>query len=161
MAQWAMSLAGAAAVAFAGLMVVQRSLYASAICLLLVLLQAGVFFFFSGAPLLAFLQVMISAGAVMVLVVVTIVAAPVPVEERWSSLSLPWPLAAAGLLLPLVELLLLVRGAPSGGPLGDSWAIESRLGKLLFGSYGAATEAVTLLLFVAALAIVEDRREAK
>ena len=158
-----MCLSGAAAVVFAVLMVVQRSLYASAVCLLAVLLQTAVLFFFFGAPLLAFLQVMIYAGAVMVLVVVTIMAAPGPLAkgERWGALSIPWPLAAAGLLLPVLELLILVlRAGLAPGPagaVGGAALAQSGIGQALFEPYAVATEAVGLLLFLSALAVLKPR----
>lgn len=156
MAPLALYLCGAAAVAFAVLMVLQRSLYLSAICLLAVLLQAAALFFIAGAPLLAFLQIMIYAGAVMVLIVVTIMAAPSPEEpaaSRFARLSLPWPLAAAGLVLPLVEVfLLLSRGGAAAVPARGA-SVELSLGPVLFGPFAVATEAVTLLMFLSALAL--------
>jgi len=160
MAQWAIGLSAVAAVVFAVLMVAQRSLYASAVCLLAVLLQTAVFFFFFGAPMLAFLQVMIYAGAVMVLVVVTIMASPGPVvkDERWGELSIAWPVAAAGLLLPVLELIALVmRSGLPGGLVGGGALAQYRIGTVLFGPYAVATEAVGLLLFLSALAIVRPR----
>lgn len=152
-----MLFAGAAAAFFAVLMTLQRSLYASAVCLLLVLLQAAVLFFLSGAPLLAFLQIMIYAGAVMVLVVVTIMAAPSTLikGERWSELTMPRWLSVAGIVLTLIEVLVLVGrqgslGLRAGGPA------EALIGKVLFEPYAAATEAVTLLLFLSALAVLRS-----
>lgn len=158
MAHWAMSLAGLTAVVFAGLMVFQRSLYSSAICLLVVLFQVAVFFFFSGAPLLAFLQIMIYAGAVMILVVVMIMAAPAPRSAAGSQLSLPLPLIAAGLMVPLVEAAIMIsRGSPPAGGPGGALAIEAMLGPVLFKPYAAATESVTLLMFLAGLALVNKK----
>ncbi len=159
MMHWAVPLAGALAVIFTALMVFQRSLYKGAVCLLVVLLQAAVIFYFSGAPLLAFLQVMIYAGAVMVLIVVAVMAAPFsPAEPSWNRLSLPWPLAAAGLLLPVVEAVWLsykngAAAAPSAAVAPGAQAI----GAILFGPYAAATEAVTLLMLLSALAVVGKR----
>jgi len=148
-------LAGAIAVIFAVLMILQRSLYAAALCLLVVLLQASVIFYFSGSPLLAFLQIMIYAGAVMVLVVVTIMAAPSPSDKLWNDLSIPKPLAIAGLLLPLIEAGIIASrgGFSSQTPELVSQAQEG-MGKVLFGPYAIATEAAALLLFLSALAMI-------
>lgn len=152
-------LAGATAVVFAVLMILSRSLYASAMCLMVVLIQASVLFYFSGSPMMGFLQIMIYAGAVMVLVVVTIMAAPAKVERRWGALSLPKPLAVGGLLLPVVEVLLMMsRADPAGAAVGASGA-QDALGAVLFGPYAIATEAVGLLLFVSALAMVDGQKE--
>lgn len=155
MAPWALCVSGAAAVVFAAMMVLQRSLYAAAICLLAVLLQTAAFFFFSGAPLLAFLQIMIYAGAIMVLIVVTIMAAPAPAEHRFARLSAPWPLAAAGLMLPIAVVgAFLARKPLAPGGLGAAQTLQSSIGPVLFGPYAAATEAVTLLMFLSSLALV-------
>ena len=158
MALLSFGFCGAVAVAFAVLIILQRSLYLSAICLLGVLLQASALFFLSGAPLLAFLQIMIYAGAVMVLVVVTIMAAPVPVGGRFARLSIPWPVAAAGLLLPAGQIFwALSRGADmtlAGTALPQA---QAAIGPILFGPYAVATEAVTLLMFLSALALVKRR----
>ncbi len=159
MAQLALGLAGLGAAFFAGLMVLQRSLYVAAVCLLAVLLQVAVLFFLSGAPLLAFLQVMIYAGAVMVLIVVAIMAAGSSAGERWSRLALPWPVAAAGFLLPFLEIALIVaRGGPPSGGLGRTLAVESQVGQVLFESHAVATEAVGLLLFLAGLSLVSGKK---
>lgn len=153
---WALDAVGAAAVLFAGLMLAQRSLYTAAVCLLAVLLQTAALFYLSGAPLLAFLQIMIYAGGVMVLIVVTIMASP----EKMPKLTPPgWagkPLAVAALCVPAVLLgLLLSRAAAPATTAGSARA----LGPILFGPYAVATEAVTLLMFLAALALVGRRGE--
>lgn len=155
------ALAGATAVVFAVLMIFQRSLYASAMCLMVVLIQASVIFYFSGSPLLAFLQIMIYAGAVMVLVVVTIMAAPAQVNHLWGGLSLPKPLAAAGLLLPVVEVALMLSRSGQAQTVVQAGALraQSAIGAVLFGPYAIATEAVGLLLFVSALAMVDGQKE--
>jgi len=155
MTNLAVPIAGAIAVVFAGLMAVSRSLYSAAICLLVVLLQTAALFFLSGAPLLAFLQIMIYAGAIMVMIIVTIMAAPAPADRRAPSLWAGRYLAGALLLLVLGQILAIVRGgaAPAGG-LGAAAPIQTSLGPVLFGAYAPATEAVTLLMLLASLALV-------
>jgi NADH-quinone oxidoreductase subunit J len=161
MTSLALTISGAAAVIFAGLMLFQRSLYAAAICLLAVILQTAAAFFLSGAPLLAFLQIMIYAGAVMVLVVVTIMAAPAPAERRFAPGWGGGPAAAAvaALLGAQLACVAISAKAPAGGrgPAG----LQEKLGPVLFGPYAVATEAVTLLMFVSALALVGRERRAE
>lgn len=158
MAHFAMLVAGVTACVFAALMVLQDSLYVSAVCLLAVLFQSAVFFFFAGAPMLAFLQIMIYAGAVMVLVVIMIMAAPGPQTRSEPPLSLPKPFAAAVIMLPLLETaFLLWRGDLLPGSVGGALAVQSQLGPVLFGPYAVATEAVTLLMLLAGLAIVDKK----
>lgn len=155
MTNLAVPIAGAIAVAFAGLMAFQRSLYSAAICLLVVLLQTAAFFFLSGAPLLAFLQIMIYAGAIMVMVIITIMAAPAPAERRSPSLwAGPVLTGALGLAFAGMVLALVRRGSLPAGGLGAGLTVQTALGPVLFGPYAPATEAVTLLMLLASLALV-------
>jgi NADH-quinone oxidoreductase subunit J len=148
--------AGVCAVALTGLILFSRNLYVCALALLGVLLQASVLFYFSGAPLLAFLQIMIYAGAVLVLVVVAIMAAPLKAGKLWSDFSLPRPLTLLGVLFPAVVLAILLCGAPAAPAAGASG--EAALGAVLFGPYALATEAVTILMLLASLAVVGERK---
>ena len=156
---WAALVAGVVAVFFAGVMLLHRSLYVSAVSLLVVLLQTAVLFLLCGSPLLGLLQVMIYAGAVMVLVMVTIMAAG---EEggRFADFSFPRPLAWAGLIAAVLETaLILSRGAAPAAVAVDP-ALQIQLGAVLFKPYALATEAVTLLMFLAALAIAPEKEAA-
>jgi len=162
MIHWLVPFAGAAAVAFAALMLAQRSLYAAAICFLAVVLQVAVLLYASGARLLALLLLLIYAGAVAVLIVVSIqasggdqrTAAP---RSRWNRLGLPWPLLWVGLLLPVFDAALLAAravGTPTSGTASDL-----ALGPALFGPYAAGAEAVALLMLFAALAVIKSPEE--
>src|SRR5476649_1909065 len=116
MTLWAVILAVAVAAVFAGVMLYSRSLYVSAVCLLVVLLQTGLIFLLRGAALLGLLQVMVYAGAVMVLVVITIMATGGEPEAgfvRFADFSFPRWLAFLGLAVAAAEigLTLFVGGA--------------------------------------------------
>ncbi len=155
-----MYFAGVVACVFAVLMFLSRSLYTSAVCLLVVLFQAAVFFFFSGAPMLAFLQIMIYAGAVMVLIVIMIMAAGHETSSGADALPLPKPLAMIAVLIPLIETgVLLWRGDLAAGTTGGAMSAQAQLGTVLFKQYALATEAVTVLMFLAGLAIIERRSD--
>lgn len=163
MTLWAVALAGAVAVIFAGVMLMHRSLYVSALCLMVVLLQTGVIFLLRGAPLLGLIQVMVYAGAVMVLVVVTIMVSggASGAGLRFADFSFPRWLAVLGLVAALVEAALTLAGlgpAPAMSPADVG--LGAAFGRTLFTSYAVATEAVTLLMFLAALAVAPDREEA-
>lgn len=151
-------LAGSVALALTALLAFKRSLYVSALCLLGVLMQAAVLFYFSGAPLLAFIQVLVYAGAVMVLVVVAIMAAPVSAERLWSRLTVPAPMAVVGALLPAALFVSLLCKAPPQAPAAAAGPAEALLGSVLFGPYALATEAVTILILLAALSVVGERK---
>lgn len=159
MIAWSALFAGTVAAFFAGVMLLHRSLYVSAVSLLVVLLQTGVLFFLCGSPLLAFLQVMIYAGAVMVLVVVTIMAAGAE-GERFADFSFPRPLAWLGVAVAVAEIaLVLSKGSVPAAAAVDP-ALQARIGFVLFKPYALATEAVTLLMFLAALAIAPEKEPA-
>ncbi|OGS38934.1 MAG: hypothetical protein A2506_05835 [Elusimicrobia bacterium RIFOXYD12_FULL_66_9] len=160
MTLWAVALAGAVAVVFAGVMLFHRSLYVSAVCLLVVLLQTGVIFLLRGAPLLGLIQVMVYAGAVMVLVVVTIMASGGGAGDapRFADFSFPRWLAFLGLAAALLEGALTLRGLGSAPVMvAAAPGLSAAFGQALFTSYALATEAVTLLMFLASLAIAPDR----
>ena len=162
MTLWAVILAGAVAAAFAGVMLFNRSLYVSAVCLLVVLLQTGLIFLLRGAALLGFLQIMVYAGAVMVLVVITIMATggePATGFARFADFSFPRWLAVLGLAAAAGEIgLTLFLGGASSAPVAPADpALAAAFASSLFNSYALATEAVTLLMFLAALAVLPDK----
>jgi len=144
-------VAGSVAVLFAGVMVFARSLYVSAVSLLVVLLQTGILFMLNGAPLLGLLQVMIYAGAVMVLVVITVMAAGGASGPRFADFSIPRPLAVAGLVACAVQVASVAVTGPAEGAIDP--ALSAQLGVVLFKPYVLATETVTVLMFLASLAI--------
>jgi NADH-quinone oxidoreductase subunit J len=150
--------AGALAAFFGTVMLFSRSLYVSALCLLAVLLNTGVIFSACGAPLLGFLQLMIYAGAVMVLVVVTVMAAGSVQTPRFAFFSIPRPLAWLGLAAAAGGAALLLRAAAAAGaPTGPvPPSVQAGLGAALFKPYAPATEAATLLMFLASLALIPE-----
>jgi NADH-quinone oxidoreductase subunit J len=161
----AVILAGAVAVAFAVTMLLNRSLYVSAVCLLVVLLQTGLIFLLRGAALLGFLQIMVYAGAVMVLVVITIMATggePGAGFARFADFTFPRWLAFLGLAAAAMEIgLTLLLGGASGAAVAPADpALGAGFARALFSSYALATEAVTLLMFLAALAVLPDKEAA-
>jgi NADH-quinone oxidoreductase subunit J len=160
----AVILAGAVAAAFAGVMLFSRSLYVSAVCLLVVLLQTGLVFLLRGAALLGFLQVMVYAGAVMVLVVITIMATggePAADFARFADFSFPRWVAILGLaIFAGVIGAALKLGASTAAVAPADPALAAGFASALFNSYALATEAVTLLMFLAALAVLPDKEAA-
>ena len=153
----ALALCGALAVAFAGLALFQRSLLSSAMCLLAVLLQLAAAFFLVGAQLLGLFQVLVYAGAVMVLLVIAAASSPPRLSSLWSGTGwLGW-LIVLGLLGEAA--LFAARFAA-----GDGWdwpapGIERRMAAVVFGPYAVLTETVGVLVFVASLAILQESPE--
>ena len=135
-----------------------RSLYVSAVSLLVVLLQTAVLFILCGSPLLGLLQVMIYAGAVMVLVVVTIMASGSE-GGRFAEFAFPRPLAFLALACGAAQAAFMLSRGSSPAAAAVDPALQARLGAVLFKPYALATEAVTLLMFLAALAIAPERAQ--
>lgn len=155
----ALAAVAASAAVFAVLAVLQRNLYASALCLLAVLMQVAAFFFLLGAQLLGLMQVLLYAGGVMILVVIAIAASGGSCPGRWTALRLPWRLAGLVLAAPLVELASLWRLRRAASPcwLPVTPGLEREMAALLFGPYALLLEAVGVLILVAATATVRDR----
>jgi NADH-quinone oxidoreductase subunit J len=158
----AVALAGTVAVAFALTMLLNRSLYVSAVCLLVVLLQTGLIFLLRGAALLGFLQVMVYAGAVMVLVVITIMATggePGAGFARFADFTFPRWLAVLVFAAAVAEIgaTLILSGASNAPVAPADPALAAGFSRALFSSYALATEAATLLMFLAALAVLPDK----
>lgn len=153
----AFALSAALAVAFAFGALFQKTLYGAAMCLLGVLLETAVLFILVGAPLLGFLQVLVYAGAVMVLVVISILASAPLLAERWAALAVPrpiaWlaPLAAFAGLLSAAQRLGGSPALPHAGP-----ALERAMARLLFGPWALATEAIGILVLIASLSVLKE-----
>jgi len=157
MTEAAFLLCGAGAVVFAALALFQRTLYGSALCLLGVLLQVAGAYFLAGARLLGLLQVLVYAGAVMVLLVIAVMSSPPRLARPFAGTPPAW-LGWLALLLPFAELLAFLRlaGPADGAPWRWTPGLETQTASLLFGAYAPLTEAVGLLVLVASLSILRE-----
>ena len=132
-------------------MILSRNQAYGALCLVLSFAALGGLFGLLGAPFAGVIQVLVYAGAIMVLfifVLMTInVRVALPPERK------KWTLAAAAVLglLLLAELYAATRGftaSPDSGPAPAVKAVE--IGRLLFSKYIYAFE-ITSILIMAAL----------
>lgn len=121
------------------------------IYLIVSLLAVAVLFFLMGAPFAAALEVVIYAGAIMVLFVFIIMMlnlgdAGVAIEQQWLS-GRNWlvPGILAGLLL--LEMILAMRHAP--GATSGTAVPPKAVGLALFGPYVLAVEIASMLLLAA------------
>lgn len=144
-------LAAAVAV-FATLMVVTRLDAVHALLYLIVsLLAVAVVFFLLGAPFAAALEVVIYAGAIVVLFVFVVMMLnlgreAVAQEERWLKPGI-WigpSVLAALLLVELLAILWALPGVSGKGPVG-----AEQVGAALFGPYVLAVELASMLLLAA------------
>jgi len=151
-----LAVSGVVAGLLAVLMFLQKSLYSSAICLMGVLLQVAAIYLLLGAQILAFLQVLVYAGAIMVLIVIAIMAAPPRLGSLWAENHLPsWLL---GLIFGLAATeACLALASRRGGSVPWSVvtrALEMDMAGLLFGRYALMTESAGLLILLSALALL-------
>jgi len=116
--------------------------------LIVSLLGVAVVFYLLGAPLVAALEIIVYAGAIMVLFVFVVMmlnlgARGVEMEERWLTPGI-WvgPVVLAGILI--IEVLYMVRGSTAG--LGAGGVEPKQVGIALFGPYLIGVELASMLL---------------
>ncbi|MCF8105615.1 MAG: NADH-quinone oxidoreductase subunit J [Desulfohalobiaceae bacterium] len=133
-----------------GLAVTRRDPIHAVVYLIVSFVGTALIFFLLGAPLLAVFEVIIYAGAVMVLfcfIIMTLGGEALPGEggllRQWA-----WPLLP-GLVSLLAGGVLLFAAPEAGTRLAAAMASPSAFGRFLFNHYWLAIEAVSLLLFVA------------
>jgi NADH-quinone oxidoreductase subunit J len=163
---WLFYLAAAVAL-FSTIMVVTRLNAVHALLyMVMALLALALIFFLLGAPFIAALEVIIYAGAIMVLFVFVVMMlnlgpAAIEQEHRWLTPGI-WLGPALLALLLLGELLYVLFGTPSGAVLGTRVVEAKAVGISLFGPYLLVVELASLLLLAALVAAFHlGRYEAK
>lgn len=143
--------------------VVRKNPLASALSLVVTFIALSGLYFLSNAPFAGILQVLVYAGAIMVLVIFVIMFLNLPEtqleEER---LSKPGLLVALFLLLPLTTLCLGVVAAQgsetsegdASAELPEGFGSVEKVGELMFGRYLFQFEVVSILLLVAIVGAV-------
>lgn len=123
--------------------------------LIVSLLAVAMIFFLIGAPLVAALEVIIYAGAIMVLfvfaVMLLVIGRDSAAEERLRLTGRVWvgPLVLTGLLV--AELLYVVLGYGPADALAGAEIDAQRVGLDLFGRYALAVEMASMLLLAGAV----------
>lgn len=154
------------AIAGALVLIVAREPIHSALALVLVMISLAILYLLLGAPFIAAVQIIVYAGAIMVLFVFVIMLLNAGVEERtnWSKIA-----KYAG--LPLALILLLEIGhwmfrAPAGAAIANGVgapgpaAPTAELSLELFQQYLFPFEATSILILIAILgALVLARKE--
>lgn len=154
------------AIAGALLLIISREPIHSALALVLVMISLAILYLLLGAPFIAAVQIIVYAGAIMVLFVFVIMLLNAGVEERtnWSKLA-----KYAGLPLALILLLeiahwlfrapigaAIANGAGAPGPAAST----TQLSLDLFQQYLFPFEATSILILIAILgALVLARKE--
>lgn len=149
------------------MMIVQRSAVVSAVWLVFAFLSAAGIFALLSAPFLAVMQVLVYAGAIMVLFlyVIMMLQGPVLEEETRPTNKALWPLIA----VPPAAVVILIVGwiqgeglrAMSDAPPAGFGTAEG-VARLLLGRYLLAFELISIVLLVAIIgALVIGQRERK
>jgi NADH-quinone oxidoreductase subunit J len=147
--QTAFYLAAAIAIAATAMVVTRRNVVHALLYLVLSLLAIAVVFFTLGAPFVAALEVIVYAGAIMVLFVFVVMMlnlgpAAVAQEREWTRPGV-WILPAILAAVLFGEVVFLLGGA--GGPnAGGLEVTPAQVATALYGPYVLAVELASLLL---------------
>ena len=135
------------------LVILQRNVVHSAMALVAALFLVAVFFFILHAPLIGVLQVLVYAGAIMVLFLfVIMLLSPTVVEQRRF-----WSLGgAAAFLLAVILVTFIAVQPPAVDPVPppELFGSPEMVGRSLFTDFLLPFEIVAVLLLVAALMVV-------
>jgi NADH-quinone oxidoreductase subunit J len=120
-------------------------------------------FYLLGAPFIAALEVIVYAGAIMVMFLFMIMT--LNMEERQPETSTPFRPWAIPIVLVSISLILLVAlfvvGSGHGIPLAPAMASPLEFGAYIFREYWFAVEVASFLLFVALVGALYLGREDK
>jgi NADH-quinone oxidoreductase subunit J len=138
------------------LAVSRRNPVHAVVYLILSFLGSAMLFYLFGAPFLAALEVIVYAGAIMVLFlfVLMMVSAEIVQEARFRLRQ--WtPALILGLVYFSVALLLVLTDPGSQVPLKTAMASPKALGHFVFTRYWLAVEMISLLLLIGLMAVIQ------
>ena len=148
-----------------GLAISRRNLVHAVIYLIFSFFGSAFLFYLFGAPLLAVLEVIIYAGAIMILFLFIIMMVKVETsEERMFPLNQWLPAAGIGLMYLAIGVLIVSSAPGKDIPLEMALAHPKEFGQYLFQRHWLSIEIVSLLLLIAligALHLGRRRREEK
>jgi NADH-quinone oxidoreductase subunit J len=153
---------GAICVAAAVNLLVQRHPISSALSLIVVMGSLAVLYLLLGAEFVAVIQVIVYAGAIMVLFVFVIMLLNAGVEERTHGSRIAIQFGAPGAVLFVIAVIwsLLRRGPDEMLPVGAMYGSPEAIGKLLFRDFLLPFEVTSVLILIAIMgAVVLARRE--
>jgi NADH-quinone oxidoreductase subunit J len=150
-------------IATTALAITRRSLVHAVVYLVFSFFGSAILFYLFGAPLLAALEVIIYAGAIMVLFLfVIIMIKPEASEQRLYPLRQWLPAAGFGLIYLTVGGLMVVATPGSEIKLRMALATPGEFARYVFQNHWLSIEAVSLLLLVALIgAFLLGKRENK
>ncbi len=138
-----------------GLCITRRNPVHAVVYLVNALFALALIFYLLGAPLVAAWEVIIYAGAVMVLflfIIMMLELAPNPVDEAAGPGWMRWgPVLLLGLVLVACTVLLILVDGQSGEGVPTYYASPQDFGYALFSRYALAVQVVSFQLFFAAV----------
>ncbi|HTM08299.1 MAG TPA: NADH-quinone oxidoreductase subunit J [Verrucomicrobiae bacterium] len=144
-----------ASIVFSVLIVAQRNVVHCAMALAATLFILAVLFLTLDAPMLGILQIIVYAGAIMILILFVIMLLnPAAIEARPAAWWTIGSIAAAALFFQFAALLLRVP-LPSAGPaVPDSFGGPESIAQTLFTDFTLPFEVASVLLLVAIIGAV-------
>jgi NADH-quinone oxidoreductase subunit J len=142
-------------------LLVQRHPIHSALSLIVVMGSLAVLYLLLGAPFLALVQVIVYAGAIMVLFVFTIMLLNAGEEERsnGSRVALIFGAPAAAAVVGII-VYILVKGTPIDIQIGEFVGDTTNVALMLFRDFLLPFEVTSVLILIAIMgAVVLARRE--
>lgn len=138
-----------------GFAITRRNLVHTVVYLIISFFGTAMLFYLLGAPLLAALEVIIYAGAIMVLFLFIIMMLKVDdIEERFFPLRQLIPAAIMGLAFLVAGSVIVADDPASRAPLKMFSAAPAAFGQYLFQTHWLAIEIVSLLLLIALVAVL-------
>jgi NADH-quinone oxidoreductase subunit J len=142
--------------------ITRRNPIVAAVCLVGTLFCSAGLYLLLNATFLAAMQVLVYAGAIMVLFVLVVMSVEQPEQEETGLLrgtvSKIVGLVAMALLLLRVVVVLMGPEVKQAGVVGAEYGTVTAMGKLLFSDYLFPFEAISLLLLVAIVGAVTVSR---
>ncbi|QTA80213.1 NADH-ubiquinone/plastoquinone oxidoreductase domain-containing protein [Desulfonema limicola] len=138
-----------------GMAVTRYNLVHAVVYLVISFFGSAMLFYLMGAPLLAALEVIIYAGAIMILFLFIIMMLKTEgIEERIIPLSQWFPAAGLGFVSLVVFVLIFISGGQTSLPLKLSVAKPGIFGHYLFQQHWLSIEIASLLLLVALIGVL-------
>jgi NADH-quinone oxidoreductase subunit J len=148
-------LLAALILAATGLAITRRNPVHAVVFLVFSFLGSAVLFFLLGAPFIAALEVIIYAGAIMILFLFVIMMLRVDVADRIGLSVGRWiPSIVLGVLFLALSALMIFRDSGSAAVLVPAMATPRGFGRFVFERYWLAVEIISILLLLGLLAAV-------
>lgn len=139
-----------------GLAITRRHPVHAVVYLILSFLGSALLFYLLGAPFLAALEIIIYAGAIMVLFLFVIVLLKGEAAAEVGMTPAQWaPALVLGLVFLLVAVLLVITDPRSRVPLEMAVASPRAFGRFIFEKYWLALEIISLILLVGLMAVIQ------